>query len=50
MHAVWSPGTKAALVRLGLNLLTSNVSGRATSIGEPVGPVVASALGARGTG
>ncbi len=44
MHAVWSPGTNAALAGLGLNFLTSYVGGRAASLGEPVGPVVASAF------
>lgn len=42
MHAVWCPGTNAALAGLGLNFLTSYVGGRAASLGEPVGPVVAS--------
>ena len=50
MHAVWSPGMNAALAGLGLGFLASYVGGRATSLGEPVGPVVASALCARGTG
>lgn len=44
MHAVWSPATNAALAGLGLNFLTAYVGGRATSLGEPVGPVVASAF------
>ncbi len=44
MHAVWSPGTNEALAALGLDFLTSYVGGRAASLGEPVGSVVASAF------
>jgi hypothetical protein len=44
MHAVWSRGTNDRLAQLGLNFLTSYVGGRAACLGEPVGPVVASAF------
>jgi hypothetical protein len=44
MHAVWSSVTNDRLAQLGLNFLTSYVGGRAASLGEPVGPVVASAF------
>lgn len=44
MHAVWSAGTNAALAAHGLDFLSSYVGGRATSLGQPVGAVVASAF------
>lgn len=44
MHAVWSAGTNAALAAHGLDFLRSYVGGRATSLGQPVGAVVASAF------
>jgi len=44
MHAVWSRGTNERLATLGLDFLTSYVGGRAASLGEPVGAVVASAF------
>lgn len=44
MHAVWSAGTNAALAAHGLDFLESYVGGRATSLGQPVGAVVASAF------
>ena len=40
MHAVWSPGTNAALAAEGLDALTSYVGGRAASMGSPVADVV----------
>ena len=44
MHAVWSPGTNERLAKEGFNFLTAYVGGRAASLGQPVGPVVASAF------
>jgi hypothetical protein len=44
MHAVWSRVTNERLAQLGLDFLTSYVGGRAASLGDPVGPVVASAF------
>ena len=44
MHAVWSRGTNERLATLGLDFLTAYVGGRAASLGEPVGAVVASAF------
>lgn len=44
MHAVWSAGTNAALAAHGLDFMSSYVGGRATSLGQPNGAVVASAF------
>ncbi len=44
MHAVWSAGTNAALAEHGLDFMSSYVGGRATSLGQPKGAVVASAF------
>jgi hypothetical protein len=44
MHAVWSPLTNQRLAALGLDFLSSYVGGRASSLGEPVAAVVASAF------
>lgn len=44
MHAVWSAETNASLAAHGLDFLSSYIGGRATSLGEPVGAVVASAF------
>lgn len=44
MHAVWSAGTNAALAAKGLDFMSSYVGGRATSLGQPYGAVVASAF------
>lgn len=44
MHAVWSAGTNAALAAHGLDFLSSYIGGRATSLGQPVGAVVAGAF------
>ena len=44
MHAVWSAGTNAALAEHGLDFMSSYVGGRATSLGQPNGAVVASAF------
>ncbi len=44
MHAVWSAGTNAALAAQGLDFMSSYVGGRATSLGQPNGAVVASAF------
>ncbi len=41
---VWSAGTNAALAAHGLDFLSSYIGGRATSLGQPVGAVVASAF------
>lgn len=44
MHAVWSSLTNERLGELGLDFLTSYVGGRAASLGEPEGEVVAAAF------
>lgn len=44
MHGVWSHTTYDRLAPFGLDFLTSYVGGRAASLGEPVGSVVASAF------
>jgi hypothetical protein len=44
MHAVWSPVTNGRLAELGLDFLGAYVAGRAASLGQPVGPVVAAAF------
>lgn len=41
---MWSAGTNAALAAHGLDFLSSYIGGRATSLGQPVGAVVASAF------
>lgn len=41
MHAVWSPGTNAALAEHGYNFLTGYVTGRAAALGEVPSSVVA---------
>ena len=44
MHAVWSPGTNAALTALGMPTLAAYVGGRAASLGEPAASVVVSSF------
>jgi hypothetical protein len=44
MHAVWSPTTNERLAALGLDFLGAYVGGRASSLGRPVGAVVAAAF------
>jgi hypothetical protein len=41
MHAVWNRTTNERLAQLGLDFLTSYVGGRAASLGDPAGAVVA---------
>jgi hypothetical protein len=41
MHAVWSKQVTSSLAGLGLDFLEAYVAGRAASLGEPVGEVVA---------
>jgi hypothetical protein len=41
MHAVWSPATGTRLADAGLDFLAAYVGGRAASLGEPSGAVVA---------
>lgn len=41
MHAVWSPGTNAALAEHGYNFLSGYVTGRAAALGEVPSSVVA---------
>jgi hypothetical protein len=44
MHAVWNRTTNERLAELGLDFLTSYVGGRAASLGDPAGAVVAAAF------
>jgi hypothetical protein len=44
MHALWSPTTNERLAALGLDFLGAYVGGRASSLGRPVGAVVAAAF------
>jgi hypothetical protein len=44
MHAVWNRTTNERLAQLGLDFLTGYVGGRAASLGNPAGAVVAAAF------